>query len=80
MLRATPVQKAVIAASPAVRWMGYDQPAWRVPTAAAGRPGFLENAAPLATVRLSPQSKPPEPSCPGLAHRLSGSVVPTHPA
>jgi uncharacterized repeat protein (TIGR01451 family) len=42
MVRATPAQRALIAASPAVRWTGYYQPAWRVPVAAAGRPGLLD--------------------------------------
>jgi uncharacterized repeat protein (TIGR01451 family) len=42
MVRATPAQRTTIAADPVVRWMGYYQPAWRVPVAAAGRPGLLE--------------------------------------
>ena len=42
MVRATPAQRTQIAASSAVRWSGYYQPAWRVPVAAAGRPGLLE--------------------------------------
>jgi uncharacterized repeat protein (TIGR01451 family) len=42
MVRATPQQKARIAASPAIRWMGYYQPAWRVPVAAGGRKALLD--------------------------------------
>jgi uncharacterized repeat protein (TIGR01451 family) len=42
MVRATPEQKARIAASPAIRWMGYYQPAWRVPVAAGGRKALLD--------------------------------------
>jgi uncharacterized repeat protein (TIGR01451 family) len=42
MVRATPAQSAQIEASPVVRWAGYYQPAWRVPSAAAGRPGLLD--------------------------------------
>ncbi|MDP8956207.1 MAG: S8 family serine peptidase, partial [Actinomycetota bacterium] len=42
MVRATPAQRTQIDASPAVRWTGYYQPAWRVPVAAGGRPGLLE--------------------------------------
>ena len=42
MVRATPAQRSAIAASPAVRWTGYYQPAWRVPVAAGSKPGLLE--------------------------------------
>ncbi|MEY2460756.1 MAG: hypothetical protein QOG30_2586, partial [Acidimicrobiaceae bacterium] len=42
MVRATPAQRQQIAASPAVRWMGLFQPAWKVPAAANGYPGLLE--------------------------------------
>ena len=42
MVRATPSQRDEIASSPAVRWAGYYQPAWRIPVAAAGKPGLLE--------------------------------------
>jgi hypothetical protein len=44
MVRATPSQRDAIAADPSVRWVGYYQPAWRVPVAAAGKPGLLELA------------------------------------
>jgi hypothetical protein len=42
MVRATPAEARDIAASSAVRWLGYYQPAWRMPQAANGRPGLLE--------------------------------------
>jgi hypothetical protein len=42
MVRATPAQRNAIAASPAVRWTGYYQPAWRVPVAAGAKPGLLQ--------------------------------------
>jgi hypothetical protein len=42
MVRATPAQRDAIAASPAVRWTGYYQPAWRVPSAAGAKPGLLQ--------------------------------------
>jgi CARDB len=42
MVRATPSQRDEIASGPAVRWAGYYQPAWRIPVAAAGKPGLLE--------------------------------------
>jgi hypothetical protein len=42
MVRATPVQRDAIAASSAVRWAGYYQPAWRIPVAAGGKPGLRE--------------------------------------
>jgi hypothetical protein len=42
MVRATPLQRLTLAAHPAVRWAGLYQPAWRVPTAANGRPGLLD--------------------------------------
>ena len=42
LVRATRAQKATIANSPAVRWMGYYQPSWRFAVAAAGRPGLLD--------------------------------------
>jgi hypothetical protein len=44
MVRATPAQRDAIAASPAVRWAGYYQPAWRLPVAAGERRGLLELA------------------------------------
>jgi hypothetical protein len=44
MVRATPSQREAIAASPAVRWTGYYQPAWRIPVAAGEKPGLLELA------------------------------------
>jgi hypothetical protein len=42
MVRATPGQLQRIAASFAVRWTGYYQPAWRIPVAAGDKPGLLE--------------------------------------
>jgi hypothetical protein len=42
MVRATPAQRLQIAASPAVRWMGLFQPAWKVPAAVNGYPGLLQ--------------------------------------
>jgi CARDB protein len=42
MVRATPAQRDEIASNSAVRWAGYYQPAWRMPVAAAGKPGLLE--------------------------------------
>ena len=42
MVRATPAQRDEIASNGAVRWAGYYQPAWRIPVAAAGKPGLLE--------------------------------------
>ncbi|MCA1695844.1 MAG: hypothetical protein LC749_14550, partial [Actinobacteria bacterium] len=42
LVRATPAQRRQIAANPAVRWMGYYQPAWRVPSPVAGKPGLLD--------------------------------------
>jgi hypothetical protein len=42
MVRATPAQRDAIAGSPAVRWAGYYQPAWRIPVAAGEKPGLLE--------------------------------------
>jgi hypothetical protein len=44
MVRATPAQRLLIAASPAVRWMGLFQAAWKVPAAANGYPGLLDLA------------------------------------
>jgi hypothetical protein len=42
MVRATRAQRDEIASNSAVRWAGYYQPAWRIPVAAAGKPGLLE--------------------------------------
>src|SRR5919108_360597 len=42
MVRATPAQRAAIDKSPAVRWSGYYQPAWRVAPAGAGGPRLLD--------------------------------------
>ena len=42
IVRATTVQKAAIASDSSVRWMGFYQPAWRVPVASAGKQGLLE--------------------------------------
>jgi len=42
MVRATPAQRNAIAQSSAVRWTGYYQPAWRVPSAAGEKAGLLE--------------------------------------
>jgi hypothetical protein len=42
MVRATPAQSDAIAADLAVRWVGYYQPAWRVPVAAGDKPDLLE--------------------------------------
>ena len=41
MVRATPAQRQRIERDGAVRWMGYYQPAWRVPVAAQGKKGLL---------------------------------------
>ena len=42
MVRATPLQRAALAANPAVRWSGVYQPSWRVPVALNGLPGLLD--------------------------------------
>ncbi len=42
MARATPDQAQALREHPAVRWVGYYQPAWRVPIAVDGLPGLLE--------------------------------------
>jgi hypothetical protein len=42
IVRATPKQRAEIARAPAVRWMGYYQPAWRVPVAGHGKKGLVD--------------------------------------
>ena len=42
VVRATPAQRLALAASPAVRWSGYYQPAYKLPVAAAGKKGILE--------------------------------------
>ena len=42
VVRATPAQIGQIRTSPAVRWVGYYQPAWRVPVAVAGFPGLVD--------------------------------------
>jgi hypothetical protein len=42
VVRATTAQRNLIAASPAVRWMGYYQPAWRIPPAVGGRTSLLD--------------------------------------
>jgi hypothetical protein len=42
MVRATPEQRALMTSSPAVRWAGYYQPAWRTPIAAGGRNALFE--------------------------------------
>jgi CARDB len=44
MVRATPTQRAEIARTPTVRWMGYYQPAWRVPVAMRGKKALLDLA------------------------------------
>jgi hypothetical protein len=44
MVRATPAQRDAIATSPAVRWAGYYQPAWRIPVDAGEKSGLLELA------------------------------------
>lgn len=41
LIRATTAQRAELAASPAVRWSGLLQPAWKLPVAAGGRQGIL---------------------------------------
>ncbi len=41
MVRATPTQRQRIERDGAVRWMGYYQPAWRVPVAAHGKNSLL---------------------------------------
>ena len=42
VVKATPEQRAAIAADPSVRWSAYLQPAWRVPAAGNGYQGLLE--------------------------------------
>jgi subtilase family protein len=42
IVRATPTQKNQIAASSSVRWIGYYQPAWRVPVATAGKLALVD--------------------------------------
>jgi Subtilase family/CARDB len=42
LVRATPAQRARFTRSDAVRWTGYYQPAWRVPTAVGGRKALVE--------------------------------------
>ncbi|MEY2446679.1 MAG: hypothetical protein QOH79_155, partial [Acidimicrobiaceae bacterium] len=44
LVRATAAQRAALAQSPAVRWSGYYQPAWRLPTAANGKPALTDLA------------------------------------
>ncbi len=41
VVRATPPQRHRIEQAPSVRWMGYYQPAWRVPVAAQGKKALL---------------------------------------
>ena len=41
-VRATPAQRAAIAASPAVRWTGYYQPSWRFAPTVGDVPGLLD--------------------------------------
>ncbi|HYV02424.1 MAG TPA: hypothetical protein VEM93_08875, partial [Actinomycetota bacterium] len=41
MVRATPEQRDRIAASSGVRWIGYYQPAWRIPVAAGEKPALM---------------------------------------
>ena len=43
-VRATAAQRAVFETSAAIRWSGVFQPAWRIPAAAAGKPGLLDLA------------------------------------
>jgi hypothetical protein len=42
LVRATPAQVAQFSTSPAVRWSGYYQPAWRVPAPVGGFPGLMD--------------------------------------
>ena len=42
MVRATPAQRLALAASPAVRWTGFYQPAWRFAPTVDGIPGLLD--------------------------------------
>jgi hypothetical protein len=42
VVRATPKQRAQIARAPAVRWIGYYQPAWRLAPAVGRRPGLSD--------------------------------------
>jgi hypothetical protein len=46
VVRATPAQRVAFAASPAIRWSAFLQPAWRVPVAANGLPNLLDLAGP----------------------------------
>ncbi|MBD0348198.1 MAG: S8 family serine peptidase [Thermoleophilia bacterium] len=59
MVRATPRQRADIARSPAVRWIGYFQPAWRVPAARRGKKGLLDLSG-VRTYRVYVLSGAPE--------------------
>lgn len=66
MVRATPAQRDRIAASGAIRWIGYYQPAWRVPVAAGGRKGLLELTG-VRTYRVHVFRVEPDPLAVGRA-------------
>jgi hypothetical protein len=69
MVRATPEQRAAITRSPAVRWMGYYQPAWRVPVAAAGKKGLLDL---LGVRNYRVRVFPNDPNAPAVVRALEG--------
>ncbi|HKZ83752.1 MAG TPA: S8 family serine peptidase [Anaerolineae bacterium] len=66
MARATPEQARAIRADPAVRWVGYYQPAWRVPIAIDGKPGLLDLAG-TQTLRVWVFRAEPNPETVGQA-------------
>jgi uncharacterized repeat protein (TIGR01451 family) len=73
MVRATPSQRIVIAASSAVRWTGYYQPAWRVPVAAGGLQGLFDVDG-TRTYRVHVFAEDPEPGAVGRALARMGGV------
>ncbi len=76
MARATPEQARTIRADPAVRWVGYYQPAWRVPIAVDGKPGLLDLAG-TQTLRVWVFRAEPNPEAVGqaLATMIGARVV-----
>ncbi len=73
MVRATPAQRDVIAASSAVRWTGYYQPAWRVPDAAGGKPALTELSG-TQQYRVRVFAEDPAPGAVGRALRQMEGV------
>ncbi len=74
MVRATPAQAEAIAGSSAVRWVGYYQPAWRVPIAAGGKAGLLDLAG-TQIYRVHVFRADPDPSAVGQALAAMAGVV-----